>query len=77
LNTKELIEALQNIEAEHGVLPVYIETTTTADLRDIGNNLVDGINASAQKCEFGKAASGPKAVWITGAADDEPEPTDD
>jgi thiamine phosphate synthase YjbQ (UPF0047 family) len=75
LNTKELIEALQNIEAEHGVLHVYVETTTTADIRDETNMLVSSMNAPLQKCEVDKIANDSTSqigVWLIGESEDAP-----
>ena len=74
MTTKELIETLQKIETEHGVLHVYVETTTKADIRDEANMLVSGMNASADECKVEPSADEQKAVWITGAvAADEQE----
>jgi hypothetical protein len=52
MTTKELIEVLQKLEAEHGVLPVSIEINTAADIRDETNTRVHSIGATVQKCEF-------------------------
>lgn len=75
MNTTELIERLQAIEAEHGVLPVGVETTTVAlDLQD-AEGYIDEHNAryDASRVEVDMAipaAWHTGVVWICGFGDD-------
>jgi hypothetical protein len=70
MTSTELIAKLQQIEAEHGVLPVYLEAKCTGvNLMDEGGNVIDDYTISplVEKCEVDGMEDGTtKAVWLMG-----------
>jgi hypothetical protein len=70
MTSTELIAKLQQIEAEHGALPVYLAAKCTGvDLMDEGGNVIDcyTISPLVEKCEVDGMEDGTtKAVWLVG-----------
>jgi hypothetical protein len=81
MTTTELIAKLQQLEIEHGILPVYIEAKATGiDLMDEGGNVFDcyTISPPVEKCEVDGMKDGTKVVWVMGSvAADASEPDDE
>jgi hypothetical protein len=82
MTTTELIAKLQQLEAEHGALNVYLEATATGiNLADEGGNVFERYTISplVEKCEVDRMGDGAtKVAWLIGnVAADEPEPDDE
>jgi hypothetical protein len=81
MTTTELITKLQQLEAVHGSLAVYLEAKATGvNMMDEGGNIIENYTISplVEKCEVNGTEDGTKVVWLMGSvAADEPEPDDE